>query len=77
MLDHTDLIECYRYEHVGVPRWQDEREDTAQDMGEVWMHRALLKHPWRVLDPAEADLFAQVLYGILARNMQQASCQHG
>lgn len=63
--DNSDLIECYQQEHKGMSPWQDERTDTAQDMAEVWMHRALLQHPWRVLDPAKADLFYVPIYPVL------------
>lgn len=38
-LDHSNLVECYRNRHGGVPPWQDERADMAQDMGEIWLHR--------------------------------------
>lgn len=65
MLDHSDLIDCYRREHAGVPPWQDERGDMAQNMAEVWMHQALLEHPWRVFDPSEADLFFVPMYPVL------------
>lgn len=64
-LDSTDLIQCYRDRHDGVAPWQDERADMAQDMGEIWLHRALLGHPWRVLDPEDADLFFVPLYPVL------------
>ncbi|CAM9890300.1 unnamed protein product, partial [Scytosiphon promiscuus] len=52
-LDHSDLVECYREENGGVAPWQDEQADMAQDMGEIWLHRAVLAHPWRVFDPEE------------------------
>ena len=38
-LDHTKLVWCYRSRHGGVPPWQDEHADMAQDMGEIWLHR--------------------------------------
>ena len=38
-LDHSGLIQCYRDRNDGVPPWQDERVDVAQDMGEIWLHR--------------------------------------
>ncbi|CAN0371235.1 unnamed protein product, partial [Laminaria digitata] len=63
---HEDLIKCYRDGHGGLPPWQDERADMAQDMGEIWLHRALLIHPWRVLDPADADIFFVPLYPVLS-----------
>eukprot|EP00903_Cladosiphon_okamuranus_P010490 g9922.t1 len=65
-LDFSGLIECYRQRNDGVPPWQDEIMDMAQDMGEVWLHRALLSHPWRVLDPWQADLFYIPMYPVLS-----------
>lgn len=65
-LDHTDLIECYRGRHGGVSPWQDERFDMAQNMAEVWIHQGMLAHPWRVTDPAEADLFYVPIYPVLS-----------
>lgn len=38
-LDHSALIQCYRDQSGGVPPWQDEKADLAQDMGEIWLHR--------------------------------------
>lgn len=65
VFDHTALIQCYRDHHSGVPPWQDERTDMAQDMGEIWLHQSLLSHPWRVLDPEKADVFFVPLYPVL------------
>lgn len=62
----TDLVQCYRERHDGLAPWQDERTDMAQDMGEIWLHRAMLDHPWRVLDPEDADLFFVPLYPVLS-----------
>ena len=62
----ADLIQCYRDRHDGLPPWQDERRDMAQDMGEIWLHRALLIHPWRVLDPEDADIFFVPMYPVLS-----------
>ena len=64
VFDHAALIQCYRDTH-GVSPWQDERADMTQDMGEIWLHQALLSHPWRVLDPEDADVFFIPLYPVL------------
>lgn len=68
-LDQTDLIQCYRDQHDGVPPWQDERADMAQDMGEIWLHQSLLVHEWRVLDPEDADVFFVPLYPVLSAKL--------
>lgn len=65
VFDHTAVIQCYRDAHGGVAPWQDERADMAQDMGEIWLHQALLSHPWRVFDPEDADVFYIPLYPVL------------
>ncbi|CAN0493526.1 unnamed protein product, partial [Laminaria digitata] len=65
VFDNAALIQCYRDEYEGVAPWQDERADMAQDMGEIWLHRSLLSHPWRVLDPEDADVFYIPLYPVL------------
>ncbi|CAM9446786.1 unnamed protein product, partial [Ascophyllum nodosum] len=64
-LDFSDLIDCYRERHDKSP-WQDERADMAQDMGEIWLHRAMLDHPWRVLEPDKADVFYVPMYPVLS-----------
>lgn len=64
--DQSDLIECYRRRHNGISPWQDERADMAQDMGEIWLHQALLVHEWRVIDPEDADVFYIPLYPVLS-----------
>ncbi|CAM9220616.1 unnamed protein product, partial [Hapterophycus canaliculatus] len=66
-LDHSDLVECYQ-ENSRVAPWQDEQADMAQDMGEIWLHRSVLAHPWRVFDPEEADIFFVPIYPILSIN---------
>ncbi|CAM9890366.1 unnamed protein product [Scytosiphon promiscuus] len=71
-LDHSDLVECYREKNGGVAPWQDEQADMAQDMGEIWLHRALLAHPWRVLDPEEADVFFVPIYPVLSMKLALA-----
>lgn len=69
-LDHSKLINCYRRINNGVPPWQDEREELAQNMGEIWLHRALLIHPWRVIDPEKADVFFVPMYPILSFHLR-------
>lgn len=66
VFDNADLLHCYRNRNQGIAPWQDEHHDMAQDMGEVWLHRTLLEHPWRVLDPEDADLFYIPLYPVLS-----------
>lgn len=66
-LDHKELIECYKLQSGGVPPWQDEHEERAQNTAEVWLHRALLVHPWRVLDPEQADIFYIPIYPMVSQ----------
>ena len=69
-LDFSDLIDCYLETH-GKPPWQDERADMAQDMGEIWLHRAMLEHPWRVLEPDKAAVFYVPIYPVLSFKLLQ------
>lgn len=62
---NADLLRCYR-KTAGMFPWLDERFDVAENLGEIWLHRALLEHPWRVLDPDDADLFFVPLYPFLS-----------
>ena len=71
-LDFSDLIDCYR-ERYGESPWQDERADMAQDMGEIWLHRAMLDHPWRVLEPDQADVFYVPMYPVLSYKLMLGS----
>lgn len=64
-IDQMDLIPCYR-DAFGMSPWQDEHKDGAQDMAEIWLHRAMLEHPWRVSDPDQADLFFVPLYPVVS-----------
>ncbi|CAM9342695.1 unnamed protein product, partial [Ectocarpus sp. 13 AM-2016] len=75
-LDHSWLVPCYRQVRDGVSPWQDERADMAQDMGEIWLHRAMLAHPWRVLNPEEADLFYVPMYPVLSMKLGNNRCGH-
>lgn len=63
--NQADLISCHIASKNTAP-WQDERFDMAQNMAEIWMHKALLVHPWRVLDPDDADLFYVPVYPVLS-----------
>lgn len=45
-LDFSGLIGCHRDGNHGVPPWQDERSDVAQDMGEIWLHRCVHRCAW-------------------------------
>lgn len=65
-LDHSDVIGCWRQRNGGESPWQAERHDVARDMAEVWLHEALLVHPWRVQYPSQADLFYVPLYASLS-----------
>ena len=51
------LVECYRRKfHVDV--WRDERMwELAQNSGALWTHSSLERHPLRVMDPTEAEMF--------------------
>ena len=69
-LDFSDVIDCYR-EKYGESPWQDERADMAQDMGEIWLHRAMLDHPWRVLEPDQADVFYVPMYPVLSYKLMR------
>ena len=69
VFDNTALIQCYLGHHNGVAPWQDERTDMAQDMGEIWLHQSLLSHPWRVLNPEDADVFFIPLYPVLGTKL--------
>lgn len=60
-VDWSRLVGCYVEKH-GVSPWRHEEEEHAQNMAEVWVHQALLRHPMRTRDPAEASLFYIPLY---------------
>ncbi|CAN0476691.1 unnamed protein product, partial [Laminaria digitata] len=50
--------------------------DMAQDMGEIWLHQSFLSHPWRVLDPEDADIFFIPMYPVLSYKLlrRRATC---
>ena len=78
VFDETAVIQCYRDRNSGVAPWQDERAGMAQDTGEIWLHQSLLSHPWRVLDPEDADVFFVPIYPVLNAKVQnQVSECHG
>lgn len=68
VFDSRDMIACFR-KSLGVAPWMYEGFDMAENMGEIWIHRAMLNHPWRVLDPNEADVFFIPLYPVLGMNL--------
>lgn len=65
-LDFSPVVRCYQKQY-GFSPWQHEREESAQNTGEIWLHQALLRHPWRVLDPDEADVFYVPLYAVTSQ----------
>ncbi|CAN0452889.1 unnamed protein product, partial [Scytosiphon promiscuus] len=71
VFDETAVIKCYRKYNRGVAPWQDERWGKAQDAGEIWLHQSLLSHPWRVLDPEDADVFFVPIYPVLNAKVQK------
>ncbi|CAN0504096.1 unnamed protein product, partial [Laminaria digitata] len=70
VFDEAAVIQCYRERTRGVAPWQDEHEVMAQDAGEIWLHQSLLSHPWRVLDPEDADVFFIPMYPVLNAKVQ-------
>lgn len=65
VFDETAVLRCYLDRNHGVAPWLDERQGMAQDAGEIWLHQSLLSHPWRVLDPEDADVFFIPIYPVL------------
>lgn len=68
-VDWSRLVDCYRQEH-GVAPWMDEEREHAQNMAEVWVHQALLRHPRRTHDPESASLFYVPLYVAVSSNAE-------
>lgn len=54
----------------GVAPWRDEEGEHAQNMAEVWVHQALLRHPSRTLDPTEASLYYIPLYATVSSDAE-------
>ena len=51
------LLDCYRRKFK-VDVWRDERMwELAQNAGALWVHAALERHPLRVRDPNDAEVF--------------------
>lgn len=71
VFDETDVIRCFRRKTHGAAPWQAEHGTLVQDMGEIWLHQSLLSHPWRVLDPEDADVFFIPMYPVLNAKLQQ------
>lgn len=70
VFDNTDLIECYR-QVTGVVPWLHERFDMVQNLGDIWLHRSLISHPWRVNDPEDADVFFVPIYPFLSFHLME------
>lgn len=62
---NDDLLECYE-KHEGMKLWDDFREEKGQNTADIWIHRILLQHPLRTLDPSEATIFYIPFYGFLS-----------
>ena len=71
VFDEAAVIQCFRDSKHGVAPWQDESANGAQNTGEIWLHQSLLSHPWRVLDPEDADVFFVPIYTVLNAKVQQ------
>lgn len=67
-VDWSYLLECYE-EQNGKSILFDERQEHAQNSGEIWMHKGAQKYENRVYDPREADLFYMPIYLALSSNM--------
>lgn len=76
VFNNTDMIECYR-QVTGFSPWLHERFDMTQNLVEIWLHRSLLIHPWRVLDPEDADLFFVPIYPFLSFHLLVEKKYHG
>ena len=61
-VDWSYLSGCYQDVHDGLLPELDEDGEHAQNMGEIWIHRAMLSHPRRVHDPDLANMFYIPLY---------------
>eukprot|EP00904_Undaria_pinnatifida_P002354 jgi/Undpi1/12119/HiC_scaffold_5.g01795.m1 len=68
--DQTQLLQCHHdRNNRGPAPWQNEKGSGVQDMAEVWLHQSILSHPWRVLDPKEADVFLIPLYPVFGAKL--------
>ena len=67
-VDWSYLLDCYE-EQNGISILMDERQEHAQNSGEIWMHKAAQIYENRVYDPREADLFYMPIYLALSSNM--------
>lgn len=68
-VDWSHLIDCYLDQHGVVP-WRHEEGEHAQNMGEVWIHQGLLRHPLRTKDPEKASLFYIPLYAAISSDSE-------
>ena len=67
-VDWSYLLDCYE-EQNGFSILMDERQEHAQNTGEIWMHKGAQIYENRVYDPREADLFYMPIYIALSSNM--------
>lgn len=74
--EYLDVTELYRITHHGMNIWDNERKDTVQDTGEIWLYRSLLQHPNRTFDPEEADLFYVPAFMATSYRMKNQGFRH-
>ena len=67
-IDWSYLLQCYE-DQYGTSILMDERQEHAQNSGEIWMHKGAQKYENRVYDPREADLFYMPIYLGLSSDM--------
>lgn len=57
VFDYMPLIECYTTEKEVYPWSEHTRQEMTQNIGALWLHETLKKHPLRTMVADEADLF--------------------
>lgn len=62
---NMDLVECYFSKH-GVSVWNDEEKERAQNTADIWMHKLLLRYPYRTYNISEASMIYIPFYGFLS-----------
>lgn len=72
---NEDLLDCYKNQ-TGMYIWEDDSKEKAQNAGDVWLHKALLDHPRRTMDPTEATTFLVPFYGFLSSNLSGREGYH-
>ena len=62
---------CYKAESK-VEAWEDEKAvDLAANAGTVWLYEALLHHPQRTTDPAQATLFVLPIESFVSEKLRK------